>query len=64
MDIDFPLYLSGRVVDFISKILNREPQKRMNLEEVEGHEWMKLHENEAGRMISKQIWENWMSFSK
>ena len=41
------------MADFIGKILNRDPTKRMNLEEVEAHEWMRRYENEAGRMIPK-----------
>ena len=32
VDIQFPLYLSPQVVDFIGRILNRDPQKRINLE--------------------------------
>jgi serine/threonine protein kinase len=31
VEIEFPIYLSQKVVDFIGKILNRDPQKRMNL---------------------------------
>ena len=37
VDIQFPLYLSGQVADFIGKILNRDPTKRMGLEEIEAH---------------------------
>ena len=64
MDIEFPIYLSGQVADFIGKILNRDPTKRMGLEEVEGHEWMRRYENEAGRMIPKEIWEAWTRLSR
>ena len=64
VDVDFPAHLSSKVVEFIGKILNRNPQKRMNLEEVQSHEWMKHNENEAGRMISKDIWDVWMKLAK
>jgi serine/threonine protein kinase len=56
--------MSAQVVDFIGRILNREPQKRMNLEEVESHEWMRTHENESGRMISKEVWDAWIQLVK
>lgn len=32
VEIQFPLYMSPQVVDFIGRILNREPQKRINIE--------------------------------
>jgi serine/threonine protein kinase len=64
VEIDFPIYLSPLVVDFIGRLLNRDPAKRMSLEEVERHEWMKKYENESGRMISKDIWDCWMKLSK
>ncbi len=64
MNIEFPIYLSQQIVDFIGKILTRDPSKRLNLEEVEGHEWMRMYENEAGRMISKEIWDKWMDLTK
>lgn len=60
MNIDFPIYLSPMIVDFIGRILNRDPNKRMDLTDVEGHEWMRRHENEPGRMICKEIWDSWM----
>lgn len=56
--------MSPQVVDFIGKILNRDPQKRINLEEIETHEWMRTYENESGRMISKEIWDSWMKLTK
>ena len=64
VDIQFPLYMSPQVVDFIGRILNRDPQKRINLEEIETHEWMRTYENESGRMISKEIWDSWMKLTK
>ncbi len=64
MNIEFPIYLSQQIVDFIGKILTRDPSKRINLEEVESHEWMRMYENETGRMISKEIWDKWMELAK
>jgi serine/threonine protein kinase len=64
VDIEFPIYLSGEVVDFIGKILNRDPTKRMSLEEVESHGWMRKYENEPGRMIPKEIWDAWTKLSQ
>lgn len=43
VDIQFPIYLSAQVADFIGKILNRDPTKRMSLEQVEAHEWMRKY---------------------
>ena len=31
VEIEFPIFLSPKVVDFIGRILNRDPQKRINL---------------------------------
>jgi serine/threonine protein kinase len=53
-----------QTVDFIGKILTRYPSKRLSLEEVESHEWMRMYENETGRMISKEIWDKWMELTK
>jgi serine/threonine protein kinase len=53
-----------QIVDFIGKILTRDPSKRLSLEEVESHEWMRMYENETGRMISKEIWDKWMELTK
>ena len=64
VEIQFPLYMSPQVVDFIGRILNREPQKRINIEQIESHEWMRGYENESGRMISKEIWDSWMKLNK
>lgn len=43
--LDFPSYLSPQLIDFVSRLLNRDPAKRMSLEEVEAHEWMRRYEN-------------------
>ncbi len=64
VNIEFPIYLSQQIVDFIGKILTRDPSKRLSLEEVESHEWMRMYENETGRMISKEIWDKWMELTK
>lgn len=53
VNIDFPIYLSPLIVDFIGNILTRDPNKRMDLTDVEGHEWMRRYENDSGRMICK-----------
>ena len=51
-------------MDFVGRILNRDPGKRMDLAEVEAHEWMRKYENEPGRMICKEIWDGWMGLGR
>jgi hypothetical protein len=40
--------------------LDKDPKKRINLKEIEKHEWIKNNDNEIGVMIRKEIWENWV----
>lgn len=40
MEFEFPYFLSKEVKDFISKLLIREPEKRMTLEEALQHAWI------------------------
>ena len=61
MSLDFPVTMSVEVVDFISKLLCKNPKNRMTFEEIESHPWMRRYENESGRMISKEIWDSWLS---
>lgn len=46
VDVNFPKHLSALVQDFISKLLVRDPSKRMSLEEALDHKWMKMYEME------------------
>ena len=63
-DIEFPIYLSGEDVDFLGRIMNRDPTKWMSLDELESHGWMHKYENEPGKMISKESWDAWSKFSQ
>jgi serine/threonine protein kinase len=38
--LEFPDYLSAEVKDFVSKLLVKEPMKRLPLEEVLKHPWI------------------------
>jgi serine/threonine protein kinase len=61
LDLQFPVTMSSEVVDFISRLLIKDPQARMSFAEMEEHPFMKKHENEAGRLISREIWEGWQN---
>ncbi|EAS04915.1 plant dual-specificity MAP kinase kinase family domain protein (macronuclear) [Tetrahymena thermophila SB210] len=43
VDIKYPDYLSSDVVDFISRLLTKQPSKRMNLEQALNHKWVKMY---------------------
>jgi 5'-AMP-activated protein kinase catalytic alpha subunit len=36
-----PKFLSEDCVDFLHKILNTDPEKRLNIEEIRNHQWFK-----------------------
>jgi aurora kinase len=40
VDLQFPEYLSFEVCDIISKLLQKDPIKRINLEDVLNHPWI------------------------
>ena len=40
INLEFPEYLSFEVKDFVSKILVKDPTKRLPLEEVLRHPWI------------------------
>ena len=43
VDLKFPKYLSEDVKDFVKRLLIRDPQKRMSLEEAMEHPWVKKY---------------------
>ena len=43
VDLKFPKYLSVDVKDFVKRLLIRDPQKRMSLEEAMEHPWVKKY---------------------
>jgi aurora kinase, other len=43
IDLKFPDYLSPEVKDMISKILTFDPKKRLTLEQIENHPWIKKY---------------------
>lgn len=45
LDLQFPVNLSTEVVDFISRLLTKDPQARMGFGEMEEHPFMKKYEN-------------------
>ena len=40
VDIKFPEFLSKEVIDLITKLLKKDPNKRMSLDEVLNHPWI------------------------
>lgn len=43
VDILYPKHLSAQVVDFISKLLVKQPLKRMPFTSIFCHEWILMH---------------------
>ena len=43
VDLKFPPYLSEEVKDFISRILVKDPQQRLTLEQIAEHPWLHMH---------------------
>lgn len=43
VDVHYPGYLSEEVKDLISKLLRRDPSKRIGLDEVLNHPWVLQH---------------------
>ena len=44
-DVKFPCYLSKSIKDFISKLLQKDPLKRMPLQDILLHQWIVEHKN-------------------
>jgi hypothetical protein len=42
----------------VSKILDKRPEKRPNLEQIESDAWFEKYKG-VGRFISKEIWSAW-----
>lgn len=43
VDFTFPAYLSNACKDFISKLLVREPENRLSVDQILSHRWIKAH---------------------
>lgn len=44
-NIDYPNYLSEEVIDLIGKLLQKNPDSRINLEHVKNHKWITKYMN-------------------
>jgi serine/threonine protein kinase len=54
----FPQYFSKQLREIIGKILDKRPEKRPNLEQIESDQWFEKYKG-VGRYISKDIWSSW-----
>lgn len=43
IDVKFPSFLSAEVKDLISKLLKKDPKKRMKISDVKNHIWIKKY---------------------
>ncbi|KAL6061743.1 Aurora kinase [Balamuthia mandrillaris] len=49
VQLTYPAYISPLAKDLISKILVHEPEKRLSLEGIREHPWIKMHIGEVGK---------------
>ena len=45
MDLHFPEHLSAEVCDLISRMLVKNPEERISLEEIKAHPWITNNAN-------------------
>lgn len=58
----YPTHFSKPLIDVVSKILDKNPERRPNLDQIEGQGWFEKYKG-VGRYISREIWAAWSEVS-
>ena len=54
----FPSHFSRPLRDLVGKILDKNPERRPNLDQIESESWFEKYKS-VGRYISREIWGLW-----
>ena len=57
-DCHFPGHFSKGLKEVVGKILDKNPERRPNLDQIEGENWFEKYKS-VGRYISREIWGSW-----